>query len=54
MSRGDWKGVTWPPIIKGRCTRHDTIVGVITLTCHECHQEQLANANPTRAKDTKC
>lgn len=44
MSRRDWRGVKWPRVLNGVCTRHKTRVGTFTGVCHACHREQIAAA----------
>lgn len=37
-----WKGVTWAPVVNGRCTKHNEPVAPFTKLCASCHREQLA------------
>lgn len=50
--RGGWKGVVWPPVVKGRCTVHNERVGDVTRLCFSCHREQLAAAGVSSVPET--
>lgn len=42
--RNGWKGVTWPRIVRGKCSKHGTSVGPFTRMCIDCHKEQMQKA----------
>lgn len=41
MGKRAWRGVAWPPIVGGRCTKHQIAVSTLSGLCFLCHQEQL-------------
>lgn len=40
--RRDWRGVEWPKVVNGICSKHGGRVGSFTGLCFACHREQLA------------
>jgi len=39
-----WRGVAYPPIVNGICTRHRLSVCPFTRLCFACHRDQLQAA----------